>query len=173
MKGVKEAQELLQECQSILVDGYKMHEEKVQAIIRDTSYWMEMVWADEIEIYPAVIPIYNGQLWNINVNIWNTYVTLCTAIPCDITKIWCITPKNGNGIQGLFRDVVENTSMVSYLVGDQIFQIWQIRDSADSSDIKLFLGLLHALQDSYHATHEIAKAVQEYYYTRIVARMPT
>ena len=165
LKGEK----MVRECQRTFLNV--MYEKKksmqilnatseLHGIIRDTGFWIEMVRPGATNFLGNAI-YYNGHLWNTNVNLYHTYMALLRVIPFESSIVWCITPGNRSGNQGAFSDVVANTTMVSYLVGDDIYRNWRF-PHYDLSDIQLYLKLVYGIRSCYDSSYWIAELIQYY-----------
>ena len=170
MMSLKKGEKMVRECQMTFLNEMYQKKQPMEVlyatsdlpnIIRDIAFWIEMVQPDATNFLQMAI-YYVGHLWNTNVNVHNTYVALLAAIPFESSIVWCITPKNRSGNQGAFSDVVANTAMVSYLVGDDIYRNWRF-PHYDFSDIKLYLKLVYGIRRCYDSTHNVAGSVQKYY----------
>ena len=106
-------------------------------------------WLDTVENTDQIIA-------DLSTKFGEVYDILCVYIPIEVTLLWCITTEN-RGVPELFRLCVANTSLISYLVGDDIYS------NLKSLEIGHTLKLVQSVRNCHELTRNMAIAVRSYF----------
>ena len=120
----------------------------IREIITNEDYWLDSVRNTD------------QCLQGLSKKISGIYTLLPTCIPYETTLLWCIYIKESHvytGVPAVLEYVVRNTSMVAYLVGDEIYPSW------NSHVILLAVEFLNTVRRCVHLTVEFAEEVRKYY----------
>ena len=119
--------------------------QSISMMMGDTSFWFTQTAG-------------YARIWNTSLGFSRVYVALNNLIPYyEISVLWCIQATR-SGMPDVFGNVVTNTPMVLYLVGEEIGEYW------NQSDIGFTILMIRTLRNCCEALQDLASAIEKYYF---------